>query len=562
MMSCNDLEVFYPYDNGCCSYMDELNDISKEELYEGLLSFGLFSDKLPKALSSCAFYKYCCEVKYPFKSRSNCFICFDSMRNINTFRTLGIPDPFSYQVLCHHLMNNWENLKKYFSCKTDKSDLNDGDISQDPEIESDLFSSTQSELSIFIKTYQVSRIHIRKIKNSKAIFTMNYPDWGIDGDPNADLQMFSKYQVRADISTCFPSMYTHALAWALLGKKEAKKNRSSDHWANKLDRYTRDCQNGETHGIITGPHASNILSEIILVAVDSQLHNWKYVRYIDDYVCYVDSYSEAKRFLFKLKEALREYGLVLNDKKTKIVELPLPSVEPWVVQMHFLLKLQGDSFMNFTQVKLFFDKVIELFHCNDNNASILKYAIKVLSNKKMSKNAQTYYIKTVFSLCLLYPYLVHLLEDCVFELFNISKSLTKLFCQKLFSTGYRSGNYESVYFSLYFAIKYEIDLGKFESTIVIDSNSCLFKLFATLYFKKTNNKENLSMLVKHAKELASDNYVFGKNWLFIYETLSLYDLKVLNKNKDSKNKNFFDNWINLKKKQVSFISFDKGTFKN
>lgn len=43
---------------------------------------------------------------------------------------------------------------------------------------------------------------------------------------------------------------------------------------------------GETHGILIGPHSSNILSEIILTVVDRKLYekHYRYVRAIDDYI--------------------------------------------------------------------------------------------------------------------------------------------------------------------------------------------------------------------------------------------------------------------------------------
>ena len=40
-------------------YSDYINEITKEELLEGLLGFGLFADKLPSVFSSEEFYNYC-----------------------------------------------------------------------------------------------------------------------------------------------------------------------------------------------------------------------------------------------------------------------------------------------------------------------------------------------------------------------------------------------------------------------------------------------------------------------------------------------------------------------
>lgn len=41
------------------SYIDCLREISSNELYEGLLGYGLFADKLPPVFTSKKFYAYC-----------------------------------------------------------------------------------------------------------------------------------------------------------------------------------------------------------------------------------------------------------------------------------------------------------------------------------------------------------------------------------------------------------------------------------------------------------------------------------------------------------------------
>ena len=82
-------------------------------------------------------------------------------------------------------------------------------------------------------------------------------------------------------------------------------------------------QCGETDGLITGPHSSNIVSEIILCSIDEKLsdNNWDFIRHIDDYEAYVNNEFEASEFLTNLQRELREYNLSLNHKKTKTLNL-------------------------------------------------------------------------------------------------------------------------------------------------------------------------------------------------------------------------------------------------
>lgn len=114
----------------------------------------------------------------------------------------------------------------------------------------------------------------------------------------------------ADISNCFPSVYSHSISWALVGKTVAKsKSKPSDRneWFNQIDFYTRNLKHGETNGVLIGPHSSNLISEIILVTVDNELtkQDFKYIRNIDDYTCYVDSYEESDRFFYVYPKNLK-----------------------------------------------------------------------------------------------------------------------------------------------------------------------------------------------------------------------------------------------------------------
>ena len=51
---------------------------------------------------------------------------------------------------------------------------------------------------------------------------MGYKNWRIDGTPEPDIFLGKRYMVTADISKCYPSIYSHAIAWALAGKSVAK----------------------------------------------------------------------------------------------------------------------------------------------------------------------------------------------------------------------------------------------------------------------------------------------------------------------------------------------------
>lgn len=500
------------------TYYDFIKEISADELYDGLLGYGLFSEKLPPIFTSKNFLDYCKKQKQPPSSTTPTdYIHFDSIRNINIPRSFGIPNPITYQSLCSCLKKHWKKIQQHF------------------------YEKTHSQ------KYKISQTHLRKRKDTKSLFLMNYKNWKTDDNANIDFLVGSRYIVYADISTCFPSIYTHSIPWALVGKTNAKQKKGDKQWYNEIDTTARNINNQETKGLLIGTHASNLLSEIILVTIDKALHDngWKYIRFIDDFKCYVSSYSQGQKFLIDLENELHKFKLLLNFKKVNIQKLPIPLEENWVQKLktYASLLLSETSIIKFNQVSSFLDFTINLMKQNDDNSSILKYAIKILSSKKtLSKNAIYLYTQYILHLSLLYPYIIPLLDEYIFKPFKLNKNRISDITQKIYSSNLKNNNFEGVYYSIFFALEYDF---KLDDNIVdksIENDSCLFKILSYLYAKKYNNKTMIKKLKSHAKDLYTNAETFEQNWLFVYEALSINDLKA--------------EWKAMKKNNVSFIKND------
>ena len=138
-------------------YTDFMDEISEDELYEGLLAYGFFAEKLPPVFTAVPFFDYCNSLQSSFPSGWNEYISFRVMRNVGIPRIMGIPNPFKYQRLCSELKLNWAKLKKHFHTQT------------------------------AYQKHRISRIHIRKEFGKKRIFEMNYKDWRTDGNLELDL---------------------------------------------------------------------------------------------------------------------------------------------------------------------------------------------------------------------------------------------------------------------------------------------------------------------------------------------------------------------------------------
>ena len=532
-------------------YYECLDEISEDELYEGLLGYGLFADKLPPIFTSVNFYNYITSNSISYKNIPREYIRYSSMRNTNVPRALGIPEPFAYNSHIIEIKSNWENIKEYFKIKTEHN------------------------------SHKISRIHIRKIYNENGeakhtLFEMNYDNYRKDGDPDIDLLIGKRILVKTDISNFFPSIYTHSICWALAGKDTAKQNRNDKkQWYNKIDSTTQKLTNGETHGLIIGPHSSNLISEIVLVFIDKILSKkYMYTRHIDDIRCYVDSIDEANHFILDLNVELQKFGLNINNKKTEIIQLPVSNNESWIEEICNLLKILGtknenknepngvdstilkgskeEKIFTYNDILSYFDKVTDVMKKNGNDSSIINYAVKALLGNienniiSLSKNAKQVCSKLLIHYTLLYPYLVRIIDDCVFEKFNTEKNLIRLFINKAFDNGVADNNYEEICYSLLFAIKYGSKISNIDKSnlIIIDNSDCISKLFLWLYCKKFNEIEISDNI--HNKALQLAEYSFDENWLLCYEILSFDEIKLVN--------NINDYWKKIKEKNISFLN--------
>lgn len=456
----------------------------------------MFSEKLPPFLSSTNFYDYCQKNTIQFEDRPSQYIYYENMRNINIPRPLGIPTPMAYQRLCKCLMDNWSEIQNYFEKMTDN------------------------------QNHKVSRIHIRKIKGKNHIFEMNYSNWQVDPKPEEDLLIDKYYIVRADISKCFPSIYTHSIPWALVGKRVAKHNRTKG-WVNDLDHFIQNTKHGETHGILIGPHASNLISEIILCAIDNSLvdKGWDYTRCVDDYTCYVRSEQDARQFLIDLQTELREFDLSLNHKKTKVNVLPLAATEQWVRRINSVSALTSYGKVDYKNCRAYIDYAIEISKNEGENSAVINYAIKSLNGLELTPNAKKYMQKAVFHLCLIYPYLIPLLNKCVFSFCNTSAEDIKEISHKLYDMCINCRTFEAGSYALYFAVKYDFKLLEVKAEDVINSKDCILMLLAYKYFEFIKDKVSCRKLKDYAKQLSSDVDDFNQNWLFTYEILPQSSLK-------------------------------------
>jgi hypothetical protein len=188
----------------------------------------------------------------------------------------------------------------------------------------------------------------------------------------------ARFGLRTDINSFYPSLYTHAIPWAVEGKAAAKRARKAATLGNILDCQTRNGQDSQTVGIPIGPDTSLVIAELVLSVVDSEIASKTKAtgfRYLDDYEFAFRSYTEAERVLSTLQSVLSEFELALNPRKSQIFDLPALSEEPFAGDLR-IFHFRGVSNQN-GDLRAYFDKAFSYARAfPDGNA--IKYAISRL----------------------------------------------------------------------------------------------------------------------------------------------------------------------------------------
>lgn len=247
-------------------------------------------------------------------------------------RHLGLPHPCAYAELVLHIRDHWVEMAP-------------------------MLKSSHSQIK-------------PKQHFDGRLVVMDYADPLTCLNQQTRLAQGKTYRVEADISNCFPSIYTHAVDWAMRGKRDAKNDTRSDCWSAILDKKIQSCTNGETKGLMIGPAVSNLLAELILQEVDRNLDG-TFTRYIDDYKAYFNTREEAESFLVGLQRQLAEFKLDLNTRKTRITNLRDGLGDVWISDITALMPVRSDvlSTCRFLQSS-------ERMAQQVLDKSVLKYAIK------------------------------------------------------------------------------------------------------------------------------------------------------------------------------------------
>src|SRR5690606_792338 len=125
-------------------------------------------------------------------------------------------------------------------------------------------------------------------------------------------------------------------------------------------------------------------------------------------------------------------------------------------------------------------------------------------------------------LVLLFPYLIHLLDEHVFEPHNLTSNEIKNISQNIYEYGLKKRFYEANAYALFWSLKYNFQLDGILTDLKENSEKSedtVYLLLAYLYENKLGN--SITDYKDIARKLKPD---FDRFWLFIYEVLAWTEL--------------------------------------
>ena len=428
--------------------------LSADAAYVGLVDYGLFAEKLPPYFTSEGLSGHVPKdllgittenkkttLEKLLKNKIHDYIRYESLGNVKVLRPMGVPHPESHVIQCLALKRHWEEIREHCA------------IPENP----------------------ASRVFVRSLRD-KQVFQMNYQARDRSKNEEADIcnRMGAHFLVRTDISNCFPSIYTHSIPWALHGRDRAKRDRKVTLPGNLLDRTTQGTRDGQTNGIIIGPHTSNVISEIILTRIDHEMNQMGYqqfTRHIDDYKFPAKTYKQAEDFIRDIGMQLREYELVLNERKTEILSLPLPIRENWIRELNSFQWPENNGLIHSGVAGSLLDLALNLAQGAEDFA-VLNYAIRMVP-PGLNDRAKRLFVQQTVNLALLYPYLAPVLDEHVFDKHHYDGigGIIREFIDELLEIGVQKIHSDAITHALYYSLKHNVqfsDLDKHVEDIIKD----------------------------------------------------------------------------------------------
>jgi len=399
----------------------------------------------------------------------------------NVPRYFSIPHPKPYVDLCFNISNFWRLVKP----------------------------GLQSSNSV-IKPHK----HV-----DGRIIVMDYEQSHTRAIRRLEMNFGKKFIVKTDVSSCFPSIYSHALPWALVGVERSKAMKGmkwKNKWFNRLDETVRWCKRNETQGVPVGPASSNMIAEALLSSIDKQIATkFIFERFIDDYTAYTDTYEDAEEFIRCVSTELKKYNLHLNPNKTSIKTLPHALNEDWLVELNAILPASNEP--KLVELIGYLDRAVEI-QSEHIEGSVIKYAAKCIIRKSTGKRRMGV-LKYLLLLSLHYPVLIPVIHGLMND---VKAAYRKTYVDELNSIlEDRVINQcsDGICWTLFYLFSIGETISDEIANKIVNIEDCVSMVILSLFI------DHKPKVIKFCNKLKkNDLYTLDKFWLLLYQLYHSGDL--------------------------------------
>jgi hypothetical protein len=333
-----------------------------------LASFGYLPKELPPVFTSESLGKCLSTMILPQLATTKC-VEFSIPKGKYARRILQIPNPFNFIYLAKHLSHpqHWLLMRTHNNkCQYSMSFVKEND-----------------KIAAAISNDDARAIKYR------------YPSFRRAKLPAILASFDQLFVVKIDISRYYPSIYTHTLTWALLGRSRAKEflklkrpkqklepDFDAFDFADRLDKIIRSGQENQSVGLPMGPDTSHIISEIIGCYFDQRLNarfpDLHAFRYFDDYEIFVDTEERAQEVLRFTQEILAEFQLSISENKVSIKRFPFEFEEAWVKEINRVRPKPANE----SNIRQYFSNIFGLFEkYPEKTSTMVKYALRAFERR-------------------------------------------------------------------------------------------------------------------------------------------------------------------------------------
>jgi hypothetical protein len=435
---------------------------------------------------------------------------FSLAKGIYSRRKLGIPNPKQFSDLSNAIIENWSLIRETY------------------------------KLSSYSESTPIE-VRAKRAVRTKSISWNNFKFQLIEKSFD------KKVELTLDISQFYPTIYTHSIPWAIVGKENAKnffKIAITDKtkWENLLrtnndakayrsadfiDTLVRNCNDRQSVGLCIGPDTSLILAEVIANRIDNEINkrlssiSHTGTRYYDDYYFYFNNRNEAESALKIIQQVLYEYQLETNENKVSITKLPFKYIEEWTEQFDRFVFNEVNKY----ELRNFFSILNNSILNNKKNSSwVIQYALKPFRTGKIVVKKENWDIFLSFLLqtLIIDSSTIDLIFEIIFiyKIFldNISKKKIKNVLTSIIDEHRILNHSFEVSWSIWAFITFRINCPKQTVESILESKDSFSKLLCLHLIEETlyeGRKPNVNKLKKHIENSST----FGENWLLIYETV-------------------------------------------